>query len=291
MNIGYILKESFSGFRRAKLSSAVSVFTIAVSLVLLGIFALLTLNLLGILTGIRNRVEIEVYLSDITTAKEATDLLGDLTANPAVRGAQYISKDSAAVIFEKEFGENIKQVLGTNPLPHSIKVSFKTDYSNLDSLKQFIAAVKEQKGVTDARYNVEFLENIDRNARLFTYITAGIGIVISLASVALVSNTIRLAIYAKRDLIKTMKLVGATFRFIRLPFLIEGFLQGLLGGLFAAALIYAVIEGVLRGAYREIYESMSLPGLPFYAAVIAVGSGLGFIGSFFSVRRFISEKV
>ncbi len=288
MNAAYILKESFSGFQRAKLSSAISVATIAVSLVLLGAFITVTLSAARVLERIRSRVEVEFFLSDALSKQASENLLRKIKDDPSVASATYISKEAAAKIFQKEFGEKIEEILGTNPLPQSIKASLKPDYATLDSLEQFVRDISDYEGVVEARYNKEFLVNLDSNARLLFSITAGLGVMISLASIALVSNTIRLAIYAKRDIIKTMKLVGATFGFIQLPFLIEGILQGLAGGAIAAALMFALMA-LLRNSYSDIYDALELPTLLLYGLLLALGCLLGFFGSFFSARRFINQ--
>ncbi|NTW89048.1 MAG: ABC transporter permease, partial [Desulfobulbaceae bacterium] len=212
-----------------------------------------------------------------------------IKAQPAVRDITYISKDKAAQIFLEEFGENIQTVLGTNPLPQSIKVKLKPEYATLDSLERFLAAVSKAEGVTDIKYNKEFLEGIDRNARIFSYITAAIGLIISLASIALVSNTIRLTIHSKRDMIKTMKLVGATPTFIRMPFLIEGIWQGMLGAVFAVLLIFMFVEFIIWNYDYTIYQVFSKDAGFIYFGLVMVGAALGFLGSSLSVRKYIGH--
>jgi cell division transport system permease protein len=288
MNLSYIFRESFSGFRRAKLSSAVSIFTIAVSLVLLGIFATVTLNAVKVLNSIRDRIEVEMFLDETVTDDAAKEMASELSKANGVRGVRFVSKADAENIFEQQSGEKISVVLGFNPLPKSLKVSMQTEYANLDSLEKFAKSVSVLTGVMDTKYNKEFLRGIDKNAKILSYITVGLGLVISLASIFLVSNTIRLAIYAKREIIRTMKLVGATNLFIRLPFLIEGLLQGFIGGAIAASSLYVLIELGIRRYYPTIYEVVTIAPV-LYGTMLAVGMGLGFVGSVFSVRKFLNE--
>lgn len=289
MNLSYILRESFAGFRRAKLASAVSVVTISVSLVLLGVFFLMTLSFIQVLNEVRSRVEVELFLSDAVSAKNAKQLVAQIKKQPSVRSVTHISKEQAAQIFLEEFGENIQSVLGTNPLPQSVKVKLKPEYATTDSLERFLAVVSKADGVTDIKYNKEFLTGIDRNAKIFSYITAGIGLIISLASIALVSNTIRLTIHSKRDMIKTMELVGATPAFIRMPFLIEGIWQGMLGALFAVLLIFLFVEFAVWRYDYSIYQMFSQDERLVYAALLVVGVALGFFGSTISVRKYIGK--
>ncbi len=289
MNLRYIFAESISGFRRAKLASAISIFTISVSLVLLGIFATLSLNASRVLSEIRSRVEVEFFLSQSLKEKDAKQLANALQNNPSVQAATYISRDSAAQIFKTEFGEDIVAILGTNPLPASIKVRLKSDYATLDSLETFVAEVKNRNGILEARYNKEFLAGLDRNARILFYITCAIGVLISVAAVALISNTIRLIIMNKQEMIRTMLLVGATHGFVRSPFLIEGALQGFLGGVFAVGLL-ALVNIALYQTYPDLYEAIALPDYRVYGILAALGLLLGLFGSFLSVRKFLSEN-
>ncbi len=289
MNLRYILSESVSGFKRAKLASAISIFTISISLVLLGIFATLSLNASRVLSEIRSRVEVEFFLSQSLKEKEAKTLAASLRSEPSVQNAVYISSDSAAQIFKSEFGEDVVAILGTNPLPASIKVKLKSEYATLDSLEPFVSAVKTRSGILEARYNKEFLAGLDRNARILFYITCGIGLLISIAAIALISNTIRLIIMNKQEIIRTMMLVGATSGFIRSPFLIEGALQGFLGGVIAILLL-ALVNLALYQTYPDLYEAIALPDYRVYGILAALGLLLGLFGSFLSVRKFLSSN-
>lgn len=289
MNIGYVLKESLSGFQRAKLAAAVSIFTIAISLLLLSVFVILTQSAAHVLEEVRSRVEVEFFLSESLTIADAKALTEQLRQSPLVAQATYISKETAAKIFEKEFGEKIEQILGTNPLPQSIKVQLKPEYARLDSLEKFVATFSKESGVLEARYNRELLTRVDSNARILFFITAGLGALIALAAMALVSNTIRLAIYSKKEIIRTMQLVGATFNFIQMPFLLEGILQGLVGGALAAGMVAAMMTLLARVA-PDIYAALEPPKFIFLLTLSLIGAVLGLIGSFFSVRRFIVES-
>lgn len=290
MNLRYLFSESVSGFRRAKLASAISIFTISLSLVLLGIFATLSLNASRVLSEIRSRVEVEFFLSQSLKEKDAKMLATSLQSEVPVQTSTYISRDSAAQIFRSEFGEDVVAILGTNPLPASIKIKLKSSYATLDSLEQFIAAVKNRNGILEARYNKEFLKGLDRNARILFYITCAIGLLISIAAIALISNTIRLIIMNKQEIIRTMLLVGATNGFIRSPFLIEGALQGFLGGMVAIGLL-ALVNLSLYQTYPDIYEAIALPDYRVYGILAVLGLLLGLFGSFLSVRKFLRGEL
>jgi cell division transport system permease protein len=207
-----------------------------------------------------------------------------------IKDVRFISKTEAAKIFKEEFGEDINSVLNFNPLPASFKIFLEQEYKNADSAGVISRRLKEIGGINEVIYIKTLLELLDRRARLFVMISLGIGIALTIGSIFLVSNTIRLAIYSKRKIIDTMKLVGATRSFIRLPFLIEGLMQGLLGGLFACGIIFIVIFYAAMLLGHELGEFVLVEPY-FYGIIAGTGILLGLLGSLISVRRFISETI
>jgi|WetSurMetagenome_2_1015567.scaffolds.fasta_scaffold09866_2 cell division transport system permease protein len=290
MQLRYVLKEGFSGFKRAKLSMFAAVFTICVSLLLLSFFAILFLNANSVVNSLREKVEMEAFLSDQLSNDKITEVKGLIEMLDGVREVHYVSKEEAAKIFQQEFGEDIFKILNFNPLPASLKIFLKDGYKTSKHAEIIVQQVKSLKGVEDVIYRKQLLEMLDERAMMFLWITLGIGVFITLSSIILVANTIRLAIYAKRKIIQTMKLIGATRGFIRLPFLLEGFLQGLLGGLIAAGIVFMLFN------YLEQWLTVSLSQFVYvqpyyYSIIIGVGCLLGLFGSMISVRRFITEGV
>ena len=290
MQLRYVLKEGFSGFKRAKLSMFAAVFTICVSLLLLSFFAILFLNANSVVNSLREKVEMEAFLNDQLSNDKITEVKGLVEMLEGVREVHYISKEEAAKIFQQEFGEDIFKILNFNPLPASLKIFLKEGYKTAKHAENIVHQVKSLKGVDDVIYRKQLLEMLDERAKMFLWITFGVGIFITLSSVILVANTIRLAIYAKRKIIQTMKLIGATRGFIRLPFLLEGFLQGLIGGLIAASIVFVLFN------YLEQWLTVSLSQFIhvqpyYYSIIVGVGCVLGLFGSMISVRRFISEGV
>lgn len=286
MSFSYTLRESFSGFKRTKLSSTISIVTICISLLLLGAFAFVTIQASRFIASIRNKVEIEVFLQEPITAEDVSDLARTITGFEGVEQAIFVSKEEAAQIFKQEFGDDIYRVLDFNPLPPSFKITLQPQFRTAGAVAQLHDRLKGLKGVESVLYRRALLELIDQRTATVNRITLGLGIVISLSAVLLVSNTIRLAIYAKRKLIQTMELVGATRSFIRMPFLVEGILQGLVGGLAAAGLLFLVLEHALAWLAPEFASVITMEGA-FYGLVAAGGVVLGLIGSGISVIRFI----
>lgn len=286
MSLSYTVKESFSGFTRTKLSTAISVVTIGISLLLLGIFAVISINTTRFIEMLRAKVEMEAFLQEPVSREQIGELVNRVLVVEGVDSLIFISKEDAAEVFKNEFGEDIKKVLDFNPLPPSFKIFVKPDYRTSAKAEKIFNELIAIKGVDTLIYRRELLELIDKRTQTINNVTLGLGLLISISAILLVSNTIRLAIYAKRKLIRTMELVGATWTFIRLPFLIEGMIQGIVGGLLASALLYAVLEYAARLLATDFSTYIHMPP-PFYVVVIVTGLVLGLIGAVISIVRFM----
>jgi cell division transport system permease protein len=288
MSLSYIFRESFSGFRKVKVSGIITIFTITVSLLLLGIFLLVLGNINDIVQNIRDRIEIEVFLKDHLTASEKDTLNKQITGITGVSTIKFISKDEASKIFRQEFGEDINKVLDFNPLPESYKITLNDEYKNSENVQQITKKLKDLDGIDDVIYRKTLLELLDRRARLFSEISLIIGVVIGLISMFLISNTIRLVIYSKRKMIETMKLVGATGTYIKAPFIIEGLFHGFLAGIIASIILYLVIRFALPLVGEDLFSKIVIRYY-FFPGIIFLGCLLSFIGSIFSTKLFISR--
>lgn len=287
MKLAYVFREGFSGFRRAKLSTVAAVATVCISLLLLGSFSILVLNANDIVESLREKVEMEAFLADYLSPVETSIVRDTIAALPGVREVRYVSKDSAASIFREEFGEDLKRVLDFNPLPASLKIYLKDGYRNAKSAEIIYQEVRMLRGVDDVIYRKTLLEMLDTRATTFLWLILGIGLFITLSSVFLVANTIRLAIYAKRKIVQTMKLIGATKSFVRGPFILEGLVQGFIGGALASGILFLVFEYLARWISAELVDFVHVKPIT-YGIVVIAGCVLGFVGSSISIRRFIS---
>lgn len=290
MQIRYVLREGFSGFKRAKLSMFAAVFTICVSLLLLSYFVILFLNGQHVIDSLREKVEMEAFLSDQLSNDNILEAKGMIEMLDGIREVRFVSKDEAAKIFKEEFGEDIMKVLNFNPLPASFKIYLKDGYKTAVMAELIYRQVKSIKGIDDVIYRKQLLELLDQRAMVYLWITFGVGVIITIFSLILVANTIRLAIYAKRKIIQTMKLIGATRSFIRTPFLLEGFLQGLIGGIISAGILFLTLAYMEQWLTLEMSELVQVKPY-YYAIVVCAGSLLGLFGSILSIRRFIGENV
>jgi len=286
MSFSYTMRESFSGFRRAMLSSLLSVVTIGISLILVGIFAAVTINAGRLIDTLRSRLDMEAFLTEPVTDDDVAGLQARIAGVDGVEKAVFISKDEAMKIFKQDTGDDITKVLDFNPLPPSFKITLREPFRTSAKTLAIYDRIAAIPGVDTVTYRRVLLELIDKRAASVNKVMLGLGIAVSLTAMFLVANTIRLAITGKRRLIRTMELVGATRGFIRRPFIIEGIIQGLIGGLGAAGLMLLLFEYATRFLSEEFAPYLHMPVL-FYAAVVGTGMVLGWAGSMISVVRFV----
>jgi len=289
MNLSYIIKEGFAGIARAKLAASTSIFSLFVAILLLGILSRVSYNIYMQAMSFKDLIEVEVFLFDVDE-RTTEDILNSLESNKLVLEVTYISKDSASAIMKDEFGPGVEELVALNFLPASFRVKVDTE-AGVDQISSFVSTILNLRGVDEVKYNEGLLKVMESNLDLFSMIGAGLGILILLAAVILVYNTIRLTIYAKRELIRAMKLVGATNGFIRSPFIVEGILQGVIAGVFSVGLMFSIFEFVLPLYLPE----MGIIGWPFgrwyflVAAMFGLSILMGWLGSRFAARKFIEE--
>ena len=287
MSLLFVVREGFSGIGRARLPAAITVTVSFFALVLLGLFGTVSLSFLDVIQELRGRVELEVFLGESMSESQAVDVARQIRMQRGVREAAYVSKDEAARTFNHDFGEDIVRILGSNPLPRSIKLKFLPEYARPDSIQRIVPQIRKIAPDVDIRYNQVFLGQIEENARLFTLLTGAIGVLISLATIVLVGYTIRLAMFSRQEKIRTMRLVGATGWFIGAPYVIEGALQGLIAGVLAAGTIYLLFDQLLFHYEPAIYQVLQPSALLIYPSTVALGLVLGLFGSAVSVSKYL----
>ncbi|MGA0256108.1 MAG: cell division protein FtsX, partial [Rhodothermales bacterium] len=284
----YSIKEGLAGFRRASFSSVAATSAMTAALVMVGLFAIVTWQARGISEWLKQRVgEVELFLED-TSDTVAVSLFERARSTPGVAQAEFISKERAQEIFRQEFGEEADIFFDGTFLPASIRVRVEPDYINADSLSVLVAEFASWNRVDEVVFNQALLTKVESNLRLISLIGISIGALVLLASVFLVANTIRLAIYARRLMIRTMKLVGATDGFIRKPFIVEGVIQGFLSSILALFLLWFIQRAAM--AYVPQLEPLALPEVLVFSVVLT-GSGcaLGWMGSASAVGRFLKH--
>lgn len=278
------------GFSKAKLRGSYLTLVISVSLVLflLGILGIVLINAKELSDYFRESLSFSVMLDDNAKEADIRMLQKDLDAKPFVKSTEYVSKDAAAVKMKEELGEDFISFLGDNPLPPSIDVYLYAQYTSPDSVAKIEKYVMTYPFVKEVYYQESLLFLINKNVRKISIFLLIISSFLFLIAVTVINNTIRLSIYSKRFLIRTMQLVGATRSFIRRPFLVRSVYFGIVSSLVAMLLLMGLLYLIEREFYMMFsFESVNL--LLLLALFLLVGGVLiNVFSTYLSVNKYLS---
>ncbi|MEX0609829.1 MAG: permease-like cell division protein FtsX [Balneolaceae bacterium] len=289
MNIKYVVREGFTGLKRAKLAATTSIFSLFIAVLLLGIISRIGFNVYNQAMSIKDLIEVEVFLFDVDD-RTTNQLRSSLENEELVQQVTYISKDSASAVMRKEFGAGGEALVDLNFLPASYRLKVNTDAGS-EKIENLVSRLKNLRGVDEVDYNAALLRVMESNLNIFSFAGGGLSLLILLAALILVYNTIRLTIYAKRDLIRAMKLVGATNRFIRSPFIVEGILQGVIAGALGVLSIFIIFEFAIPLYIADLGTLVWPLGRWYYlvGGMLLLSILMGWWGSRWAARRFIEE--
>ncbi|MEZ4332896.1 MAG: permease-like cell division protein FtsX [Myxococcota bacterium] len=283
--IGIALANAARGIRRASTTSLLAVLTIAVVLVLVGSAWLLVDNMAGLLDEFGSELGLTAYLDPALDEASQRALAERLAEAPGVEAVELVTQDEALVRFEALAGSaELLTGLAENPLPPSLEIRLAPAARTEAALASLKATLAGSPGVEDLAQGQEWIEGYERAIALVRGLTLGLGVVLALAALLIVANTIRLAIYARRDELDILALVGASRTFVRVPFLLEGTIQGLLGGLLALALVFGAFALLRPQLEYGLELVLGRAGLAFFTtgqaiALVVAGAALGLLGS------------
>jgi len=274
--------------RKTQRTSQVStVLSISLVLFMIGLLGLLLFHANRIAGYVKENIELTVMVSPEADSMEVQSLQSRIGGSPIVKSSTFTSRDQAAEQLKAELGEDFIGFLGYNPLNASIDVRIKAEFADTTTINEFISSLRSSKAVAEINYQPSLVQEINRNLRVITFIMLGFSALLFIVSVALINNTIRLSLYARRLLIKSMLLVGATKGFIRQPFLMRSMLNGVLGGLIAVILLVVIVNVVINRlpelAVIQDYTVMGIIG----GALIVVGVLLSLFCTLFAVNKYL----
>ena len=273
--------------RRARTSAFSTVIGISLVLFMLGILAILVLNAQKLSTYVRESIRVEVFLDAEMSEGEVTRLKKEIDAEPYSNATQYISKEEAAAQLQEDLGEEFIDFLDYNPLPGLIDLRLKVDYTQPDSISAIAAELEERAGVSEVVYSPNLIRQIETNINKIGIAILAFSVLLLLIAIALINNTIRLTIYSKRLVIRSMQLVGATGGFIQRPFIWNGILQGLYASFIAILLILGILFGI-RHEVPEFFEFNDLiMFVKLFGLVALLGMIISGISTLFAVRRYL----
>lgn len=283
--IGIAFSNALRGIRNASTTSSLSVLTIAIVLILVGSASLLVENMTAILDEFGAELQLTAYLEMSMSEAELRLLAGRVAAAPGVDHVDFISKQEALLRFERiAGGPELLAGLDENPLPASLEIHLLPEARTAEAIKILESSLDGLPGIDDISQGQEWIEGYSRAVSFVRGGAMGISIVLGMAALLIVANTIRLAVFARRDELEILALVGASRTFVRVPFMLEGTIQGLLGGLIALLVVYGAYESLLPQLRLGLELVVGRAELRFFttlegARLVASGAGLGLVGS------------
>jgi cell division transport system permease protein len=282
----YFVRSAVAGLRTTPVTSAVAIATIAITLLLAGIFTLVLGNMEDLLDRFGAHLQITVYLEEGLGEREQRELRDAAEALAGVESVELVSEEAALERFEAGVGAKlgIRDVLEGNPLPASLELRMSEGAQTGEGTRRLADALAALPGVAEIGHGQQWVEGYARALRAARTTALALGVVLALATLLIVANTIRLAVYSRRDEIEIQWLVGAGRSFIAVPFLLEGFLQGLLGGALALGLLLLVYGLVLPGQTDGLEFVLGYARPRFLSggelvALLTAGTLLGGLGS------------
>jgi cell division transport system permease protein len=257
---------------------------------MLGVVMLLVFNAKKLSDYVKENIGFSVILHDDIRDVEANFLRKTLDASPYVRTTEYISKEVAAAELQKELGDDFIGFLGYNPLSSSIEVKLKANYANPDSIRKIEDELMAQRPVKEVFYQKSLVNLVNENVSRISAILLIFSGLLFFVALVLINNTIRLSVYSKRFIISTMKLIGATWGFIRTPFLLKSISHGIYASVLAIGLLCGIIY-IVQGEFYELvnFGQVELLSVVF-GLVILLGVTINLISTFFAVNKFLNVK-
>ena len=240
----YLISEGFKNVWRHKMTTFTAVFSLFLALYFVGLLAIAGENTKSILQYLRSKYKIEVFFKQDIEYQSAKSISASILKIKGVRSSTVINKDDAVRIFKDQFGEDILAILGYNPLPISAVVNLKRKSDQLLDASPIVNEIKILDGVEQVRYQGHLIKKIERTyAKIMKYFPF-MAMVFILVAVLVIYNTVKLSIFSRKDLINSLKLIGATKLFIQMPFIFEGLIDGFLASLIASPLILVTVNGI-----------------------------------------------
>ena len=283
----FIFAEGFKNVWRHKSSAVSSIFSIYLTLIVSGSLLIISQNTNKLIEYLRDKYKIEVFFKDGVTEERVTELVTEFKKKNIVQSITVISKKDAERIFKSQFGDDILGLLGYNPLPISCVINLKKDWPSRLDLQPIISDLKKYREVDEVRHQGKLISRIESYYDRFLQIMI-IAISITLiVAIFIISNTVRLTIFSKKELIKSLQLIGATKWFIKGPFIIEGIVHGLIAAILA---VYSLV-GIIRFSKYLIYDLTKF-GIIFdqvfiFQVLLSISILVGFIGANRAISRFL----
>ncbi|MFN7116441.1 MAG: cell division protein FtsX [Saprospiraceae bacterium] len=279
---------------RNKPNYVYTIISVSLVLFLIGFFGLIILQAQRLVQLYKERVAVMIELAENVPQDSVDRLQTELQDFPFVKPntTEYVSREEAVKLMQDDFGDDFLKLGLPNPFSDVVTFNVNAQYLQADSLSQIRSTLKGQYSfITDVFYQESVVDSISANIRRITYVMLGLGIFLILIATVLIHNTVRLALYANRFLIKNMELVGASWEFISKPYLVRGGLQGLLSGIIAVVTLALALWG-LEQQLPDLKAFRNIPGLiTLFSGLIILGILINLISTYYVVRKYLKMRV
>ncbi|SHI46288.1 cell division protein FtsX [Malonomonas rubra DSM 5091] len=293
-NIRYFIRRAVRNMRQWPLLCTAAILTMAVALATVATFFLVVVNIEQLASNWTREIQVIAYLENPVSHRELPAITKKLEAFAEVEKVRYVSPDDAMKRFENRLADDASLLEGVNRnlLPASFELTLQPSFRNQDGIERVIEQLDNTLAVEDLRYGQKWLERFNDFVDMLRFVCLILGSFLIFAALFIVSNTIKLTLYARRDELEIMALVGATMRFIQIPFLLEGALQGLLGGLVSLGFLIISFKLILVRSLTSFWLTPADFDLLFLSPgqqgfLVFSGVVLGVLGSLTSLRRFV----
>lgn len=267
-----------------------TVISIALVLLMTGLLGLILVHAKNLSKYVKENIVLNVIVNDNVNEGDVLSLQKDFEKDPYVLRTEYVSKELAAKNLKEDLGEDFVEYLGHNPLLPSVDIYMKEQYANTDSIQPFIEKISKSSRVKEVVYQESLIDMVNKNIRIIGIVVLAFTVILLIIAIALINNTIRLAIYSQRFLIKSMQLIGATKNFIRKPYILYGIIHGLIGALISILLLIFT----LQFAQKQIPELVFLRNWYEFGAIFLIVVILGILisglSTYFAVTKYLRAK-
>jgi len=284
----YLFSEGVKNIWRHKMTALTAMFSLFIALFIVGILATAGNNTYKLLHYLRSKYKVEIFFSQNISNEQAVGLIHKIKKVDGVRNATIIEKEDAVRIFKDQFGENIVELLGYNPLPVSAVVNIDRNRRDPLSIEPIIKKIKMIPNIEEIRYQGNLINKIERNYKKIVDYLPYLSSIVVIIAILIIYNTIKLSVYSRKDLIETLQLVGASSMFIKLPFIIEGMIIGTISAILVFPALFVSIKTINYFISNFSSLGMQINFDPFVLVwILMIVIVISLIGSYRAASRFL----
>ena len=284
----YLFSEGVKNIWRHKMTALTAMFSLFIALFIVGILATAGNNTYKLLHYLRSKYKVEIFFTQNISNEQAVGLIHKIKKVDGVRNATIIEKEDAVRIFKDQFGENIVELLGYNPLPVSAVVNIDRNRRDPLSIEPIIKKIKMIPNIEEIRYQGNLINKIERNYKKIVDYLPYLSSIVVIIAILIIYNTIKLSVYSRKDLIETLQLVGASSMFIKLPFIIEGMIIGTISAILVFPALFVSIKTINYFITNFSSMGMQINFDPFVLVwILMIVIVISLIGSYRAASRFL----